>query len=104
MVVCEPTINRSAKQDDLSSCFFHSVPANLGDIVADDAAGDGRAKEHFRTINVQWIGQWGVWALVAVQRINKLRAVNTLNRSTPAASTTISLIINYLLARFNFLR
>ncbi len=38
MVVGEPTINRSAKQDDLSSRFFRSIPANLGDIVADDAA------------------------------------------------------------------
>lgn len=61
MVVGEPTINRSAKQDDLSSRFFRSIPANLGEIVADDAAGDGRAKEHFRTINVQWIGQWGLF-------------------------------------------
>jgi hypothetical protein len=62
-------------------------------------------REYFRTINVQWIGQWGAFlAVVAVPRINKLRVINTLNSSTAAASTNISLIINCLQAHFNFVQ
>ena len=36
------------------------------------------------------------FAPLAIRRINNLRAVNTLNSSTPVASTSISFIINYL--------
>jgi hypothetical protein len=43
-------------------------------------------------------------AVVAVQRINKLRVINTLNSSTPVASTNISFIINCLRAHFNFVQ
>jgi hypothetical protein len=41
-------------------------------------------------------------AVVAVPRINKLGVINTLNSSTPVASTTNSFIINCLLTDFNF--
>jgi hypothetical protein len=37
----------------------------------------------FRTINVQWIGQWGLFSRCTVPRINKLRVINTLNSSPP---------------------
>jgi hypothetical protein len=47
-----------------------------------------RSEKHFRAVNVQWIGQWAFLALVAFSRINKLRVINTLNRSTPAATAT----------------
>jgi hypothetical protein len=49
---------------------------------------------HFRTINVQWIGQWGFLAVVAVPGINNLHTLNTVISSTPAASTNISFSIN----------
>jgi hypothetical protein len=41
--------------------------------------GTPERKKHFRTINVQWIGQWGLLDAVALPRINKLRVINTLN-------------------------
>src|SRR4029077_18881556 len=47
-------------------------------------------QEHFRSINVQWIGQSAFLAVAAVPRINNLRAVNMLDSSTPAASTKYS--------------
>jgi len=43
-------------------------------------------------------------ALVALLGINNLRAVNTVISSTPAASTNISFIINYLKTHFNFVQ
>jgi hypothetical protein len=41
---------------------------------------------------------------VAIPRINKLRVINTLNSSTPAASTSISFIIICLQTTFNFVQ
>ncbi len=43
-------------------------------------------------------------AVVAVPRINKLRVINILNSSTPAASTNNLCIINDLLTTFNFVQ
>src|SRR3981081_4067979 len=43
-----------------------------------------QSEKHFRTINVQWIGQWGLLAVVAFHRINNLRVVNIVISSTPA--------------------
>ena len=42
--------------------------------------------------------------LLAIRRINNLRAVNTLNSSTPVAFTNIYFIINSLQTHFNFVQ
>jgi hypothetical protein len=44
-------------------------------------------REHFRTINVQWIGQWSLFSRCGISWNQYLRAVNTANSPTPAAST-----------------
>jgi len=44
--------------------------------------------------------QWAFFALLAVPRISNLRVLNTLDSSTPAASTTISFIIDRLPTHF----
>ena len=49
-------------------------------------------------------GNVAFFALVPLPRINRLRAVNTLDRSTPAASITISFNISCLQMRFNFVQ
>jgi len=54
------------------------------------------SKKHFRTINVQSIGNGAFLAVVAVPRISNLRAVKAPDSSTPVASTGISFIINCL--------
>jgi hypothetical protein len=54
-----------------------------------------RSQKYFRTINVQWIGKWGLFSLCGPSQLNNLHAVNTVISSTPAAST-MPLIINYL--------
>jgi hypothetical protein len=53
-----------------------------------------------RTINVQWVGNGTLFAVVAVPGISNLRVVNTLNSSTPVASQNISFIINCLRKTF----
>ena len=53
-------------------------------------------RKRFRTINVQWIGQSGLFSRVAVPGINNFRAVNVVISSTPAASTTTSFIFSCL--------
>ena len=63
-----------------------------------------QSEKHFRTINVQWIGNEAFLAVVAVRGINNLRAVNTLDSSTPAASTTISFSINSLQRKQDFVQ
>ncbi len=63
--------------------------------------GDSRA-EHFRAINVQWIGQWGLFGRCSgSENQNKLHVLIRLDGSTPAASTHISFIINNLLTIIN---
>jgi hypothetical protein len=42
------------------------------------------------------LGNGAFLAVLAVPRINNLLAINTLNSSTPAASTTIYIVINNL--------
>ena len=54
-----------------------------------------QSEKHFRTITYNGSGNGAFLAVVAVPRINKLRVINTLNSSTPAAST-MSFIINRL--------
>jgi|GEM_PF-4560234 len=49
-----------------------------------------QSEKHFRTINVQWIGQWSLLAVVAFHRINNLRVINIVISSTPAAFTKYS--------------
>jgi hypothetical protein len=46
----------------------------------------------------------GFLAVVAVPRINKLRVINALISSTPAASTNVLFIINYLWTSFDFVQ
>jgi hypothetical protein len=47
--------------------------------------------EHLRTINVHVFDDVAFFAIVALPGINKLHAVNTLDNSTPAASTILNL-------------
>jgi hypothetical protein len=86
------------------SVFSQFSPTNLWDTVGTVWSLPDSEREYFRTIDVQWIGQWAFLALVALPRINNLRAVNIVISSTPAASTDISFIINYLLMYFKFVQ
>ena len=63
-----------------------------------------KQQKQFRTINVHGSANGAFLAVVAVPRINKLRIINTLNSSTPVASTTISFIITCLLTYFNLVQ
>jgi hypothetical protein len=46
-----------------------------------NVASSGCQNKIFRTINVRWIGQWRLLALVPVPRINNLCTINTPNSS-----------------------
>jgi len=46
-----------------------------------------QSEKYFRTMNVEWIGRWVLFAVVAIPEINNLHAGNTPDSSTPAAST-----------------
>jgi hypothetical protein len=59
-----------------------------------------QSEKHFRTIDTRGLGNGAFLAVVAVPRINKLRVINALNASTPAASTTLC-IFNKLRAYRN---
>ena len=45
-----------------------------------------QSENHFRTINVQWIEQWGLFSRCGISQNQCLRVVNTVISSTPAAS------------------
>src|SRR6266849_9609450 len=42
--------------------FSRSIPANLWDTVVAIWSAGIPSENHFRTINVQWIGQWGLFS------------------------------------------
>jgi len=75
--------------------LFRSIPENLCDTVAAMwCLLDSRAKTFSYNKRAMDRAMGPFLAVVAVPRINKLRVINTLNSSTPVASTTISFIIN----------
>jgi hypothetical protein len=69
-------------------CFFDASLENRCDTRRHVVTAGLRSAKNFRTINVQWIGQWGLFSRYGFPRINKLRVINGLDSPTPAASTT----------------
>jgi len=85
--------------------FFLHPPQQIYGVLGSLCGSAGlQSEKHFRTINVQWIGQWGLLAVLAIPRINNLRVINTPNSSTPVASKDISFIINCVQTQFNFVQ
>jgi hypothetical protein len=80
----------------VGSVLFLSIPANLRDTLGTVLGLPDSKRECFRTINVQWIGQWSFLALVAVPRISKLRVINTPISSTPAVSIIYLFYFQYI--------
>jgi hypothetical protein len=48
--------------------YFRSIVANLWDTVAVMLCAGSKSEEDFRTINVQWIGQWGLFSLCGISQ------------------------------------
>jgi hypothetical protein len=50
--------------DNLGSWVFFLVPSLRihGILCRDMESADVQSEKHFRTINVQWIGQWGLFS------------------------------------------